>query len=368
MSTAVNPEMEEQLRVWAGRLLVAPRDATPNTERNPGILGVFLRRHGVDLCLHHVLSEHAPAASHTLPGPDTRHEIAVEMARTHEFCRVSRALRERFNEPPLVFKGQALAHTLYPQPWLRPRGDIDILVKRAAMPPLCRAMERLGYEKALGTDGDLVMTQTAMRRRSGGVEHVWDLHWKLSNRPALSGIISCQALRQTAVEVAVGNTIFAAPSDVDSLLIACLHLVGHHAGEVRLIWLYDIHLLVAALSGAERERFLDKAMDGPRVRAACHAAFELTQRYLPAERTDDLRRELDPGTGARQRSGRTYLSRLAEDARAVDKGHRLRFVRQHVFPSADYMMKRFNIRRRWQLPFWYAVRIGRAIPKLFRRR
>lgn len=363
-----NQDMEERLRIWAGGMLVSPRGATSNAEWDPETVNDFLQRHGIDLCLHHVLSDHRAQPPRPLAAPDTRHAIAVEMARTHEFCRVGRALRERFNEPPLVYKGQALAHTLYPQPWLRPRGDIDMLVERDAIPPLCREMERLGYEKTLDTDGDLVLTQTAMHRRAGGVEHVWDLHWELSNRPAFSGFISCRELRQTAAEVTVGDTVFAAPCNVDNLLIACLHLIGHHGGGVRLIWLYDIHLLAASLGSAERERFLEKAMDTTPVRAACHAALSLTHRYLPSGDTDALRRTLDPGGGARWRAGQSYLAGLVADGAAVGRGNRLRFMAQHIFPSSEYMIRRFGIRRRWQVPFWYGIRIARAIPKLFRRR
>ncbi len=147
-----------------------------------------------------------------------------------------------------------------------------------------------------------------------------------------------------------------------------MHLIGHHAGEPRLIWLYDIHLLAGLLKDSEYRRFLDEAAAPAAVRAACHAALALTQRYIPSERTDRLCCALDPGPGERWRMNRFYLTGLFADASAVGRGRRLRFVGQHIFPSAAYMVKRFDIRHRWQLPFWYAVRIGRAIPKLFRRR
>lgn len=334
----------------------------------PKAVEAFLRWHGIEPCISHFLPEHHPARAGALPEFDRPHVIAVEMARTHEFVRVLTEIQDRLPDPPIVYKGQALAHNLYPHPWLRPRGDVDVLVEQSSVAGLLDTMGRLGYEKTLSTEADLVMPQASMRRRHAGVEHVWDVHWGISNRPAWSDILAYDALQGAAVNVPVDRISFRAPCPAHSLLIACLHLIGHHPGEHRMIWLYDIHLLAASLSAAERRRFMDQAMERPQARAACHAALEATQRYIPGEPTDELRLALDPGPGARWRGERSYLAGLVEDAGAVAKGNRLKFVTQHVLPSSDYMMKRFGIRHRWQLPFWYVVRIGRAVPKLFRRR
>lgn len=359
---------EEALRKWAGARLVDPHTELAPPVDQSDLLRSFLRLHGLGPVLVNGPSADASGSS---PVPDTgavAGYVAMEMARQEEFNAVFKKMQSALGLQPIFLKGQALAFSLYAHPWHRPRVDIDALLERDDVPRLVDLLVEQGYQKLVGVDGDLVLPQTIVRKTSHGASHMWDVHWKVSNRPAFTDILTYRTLRESAVPVRAGDISILTPDRPDSLLIACLHLMGHHTADPRLIWLYDIHLLAAALGGTERERFLDKAMDRPPVRAACHAAFELTQRYLPAERTDDLRRALDPGARARQRAGRTYLTRLAEDARAVDQGNRLRFVRQHVFPSADYMMKRFAIRSRWQLPFWYAVRIARAIPKLFQRR
>lgn len=363
-----DPESEELLRRWGGQVLANAGAAPPMPVADPEAVEAFLRWHGIEPCISHFLPEHHPARPVALPEFNSRHAIAVEMARTHEFIRVLTDIQGRLPDPPIVYKGQALAHTLYPHPWLRPRGDVDVLVEQTCVSGFLGELQGHGYEKSLSTEGDLLMPQASMRRRHAGIEHVWDVHWGISNRPAWSDFLGYGVLREAAIDVPVDGISFCAPCPAHSLLIACLHLIGHHPGELRLLWLYDIHLLAASLSTGECRRFMDQAMERPQVRAACHAALEATQRYIPGEPTDELRRALDPGPGARWRGGRSYLAGLVEDAAAVAKGKRLRFVTQHVLPSSDYMMKRFGIRHRWQLPFWYVVRIGRAVPKLFRRR
>lgn len=320
MSTTGKREVEECLRIWSGRVLLAPGNPPPSPVSDPRVMDAFLQRHGIALCINHALSDHSRNQMPSVPAADTHRAIAVEMARTHELSRVAGVLQTRLTTPPLVYKGQALAHSLYPQPWLRPRGDIDILVQRSDLSQAVNEMERLGYQKVLSTDGDLIMTQISMYRQFSGFEHIWDIHWDLSNRPTYSDILGYGELMRRAVEIRVNEVAFLAPCPSDSLLIACLHLIGHHGGDVRMIWLHDIQLLAAALSDSEHRRFLDKAMDNARVRAACHAAMALTQRYLPTGRVDDLGRELDPGAGARLAASGTYLAHLAEDALAIDKG------------------------------------------------
>jgi len=350
--------------------MLTGRRAEDAPTTDPVVIRSFADRHGISQLLAGMDNDSAPS----LPGgpalsrPDTRGAIAEDMARAHELARVFGECERQLERPPVVIKGQALARTLYAHSWQRPCGDVDVMIEAAAVQELSGVLVQMGYTRTTSVEGDLVMTQVAFHRSATNVEHIWDVHWQISNRPALAGAITYQALLDNAVEVPVGGSAFLAPAHVDALLIACIHLVGHHLGEPRMIWLYDIHLLIQALSEAEEQRFLERAARPASLQSACHAALSLTGKYLPADRTTTLARALDPGPGGRWRTQEHYFQRLLDDAHAVGRGRRLQLLGQHLFPSRAYMMRRFGIRRRWQLPFWYAVRFGRAIPKLFRRR
>lgn len=360
--------LDERLKLWAGGVLcgVPARSIVPSDR--PGALKDFAHRHGIGPVLAQSLAEQrADLADCILSGRDRRQLIANEVIREEEFAASIKHIESVLDERAVVFKGQALGYNLYEQSWLRPRCDIDLLVEEQQVPAAMEAFNDLGYRRMAAIDGDLILQQAAFHKRSPYLEHVWDLHWALSNRPGYSGFLDAQTIRAGAVPTPVDGAAVLTPNPVHSLLIACIHLIGHHPREARLIWLYDIHLLTASMSHAQEELFLEQARRRPEIQAACHAALQLTAKYLPAPRNSGLCRELDPGTRSRGSIHRRRLGGLLDDARALSAGRRLRFIRQHAFPSPEYMTKRFHIRHRWQLPYWYAARIGRAIPKLFRR-
>jgi hypothetical protein len=364
---------EEALRLWAGAILAGGRPVPePPADTGPAQIREFLQQHRAHAAVYDRAERNPEIRLSTEPWRrlqgDCRQLAAAELIRENELVRMLGAAGSRLSPPPIVFKGAALAYQIYPTPHLRVRDDTDILVAPGTMAATRSLFADHGYRPSDAIDAPLVMRQASFIMQDAlNVMHAWDVHWAFSNRPAFADFLTFEGLLRTAVEVRVDGITFLAPNTVDSLLIACLHLIGHHANDVRLIWLYDIHLLAASLDTAGRRRFLARARERSQIRVACHAALEQTQHYIPGQPVDELRRALDPGDGSRWKSDRRHLAVLLDDAEAIGRGNRLRFAAQHVFPPADYMMKRFDIRHRWQLPFWYLVRIGRAIPKLFRR-
>lgn len=359
---------DEALRCWVGGLLAGAHRDTRAPCNDPAALAAFLQHHGIRPCLEDVLTQQGLALTGVAAPPGQDHQcIAGEMVRAHEFSKTLRRAESVLPERPLVFKGQALAYSLYRQPWLRPRADIDVLIEKQHWGGLLGVFRSAGYREQTRIDGDLILRQITMRKRLPGSEHLWDVHWALSNRPAFAGILEPGRLRRHAVAVSTDEVEFLAPAPVDNLLIACIHLIGHHSHDIRMIWLYDIHLLIGSLTETQRAVFVQEALRRRESRSACHAALTLTHHYLPAEPTDLARRALDPGPRQRLNPTRRYFTRLLEDVKSTDRSSRFQLVKQHLFPSPDYMIRRFDIEQRWQLPLWYAVRIGRALPKLLRR-
>ena len=73
-----------------------------------------------------------------------RQAMLSAMQRIGELCRLLDALAA-VGIRPVVFKGAALAHTLYPSPACRPMGDIDLWVTEAEMPAAITVLAGLGY-------------------------------------------------------------------------------------------------------------------------------------------------------------------------------------------------------------------------------
>jgi len=359
---------EEALRCWAGGLLAGAHRDTRAPCNDPAALTAFLQHHGIRSCLEDVLTLEGLTVTGMAASPVQNHQhIAGELVRAHEFSTTLRRVESVLPERPIVFKGQDLAYSLYRQPWLRPRADIDVLIEKQHWGGLLEALRSAGYGEQTRIDGDLILRQITMRKRLPGSEHLWDVHWALSNRPGFADVLEPGRLRRHAVAIQTDEVEFLAPGPVHKLLIACIHLIGHHSQDVRMIWLCDIHMLIDSLTESQRAGFREEALRSRESQSACHAALTLTQHYLPAEATEKLCRALDPGPRHRLNPKRRYFTRLLEDVKSTDTGSRFQLVKQHLFPSPNYMIRRFNIEQRWQLPLWYAVRIGRALPKLLRR-
>jgi hypothetical protein len=152
---------------------------------------------------------------------------------------------------PVLFKGTALAYSLYPAGALRARGDTDLIIPPDALPQTTAVLESLGFERGMGTSGEFVAYQTDFTRTEAGGEHSLDVHWRINNSELLSRLFSYQELLQRACPVPQLSPDALAAGTVDALLLACMHRATHkqnpyyvdeqaHYGGDRLIWFYDI--------------------------------------------------------------------------------------------------------------------------------
>src|SRR5438105_1544728 len=113
---------------------------------------------------------------------EARSESLTEVAGNPELCRVLEHLSAVDGARPVLFKGAALAHSHYPEPWLRPRLDADILISPASVPASLDALERAGYQPQTATSGTLVVSQASLDRTDRfGITHSLDVHWQIAN-------------------------------------------------------------------------------------------------------------------------------------------------------------------------------------------
>lgn len=162
----------------------------------------------------------------------------------------------------VIFKGGALAYTVYAKAWQRPRTDTDILINRSELNEFSRVFEGLGYSKLFAISGDYVSYQCTFGKHLVGSATInIDVHWRINNRQCLARSFSLIELQQTGQMLNSFTAKPLMPSYVDCLLISCLHRLGHHHREERLAWLYDIHLLCDSLNPDDWEILVQKASD-----------------------------------------------------------------------------------------------------------
>jgi hypothetical protein len=273
----------------------------------------------------------------------------------------------------LVLKGVPLSFSHYGNPALRPRGDADILVRAALRARALALLEQLGYRADVAIDGDLVSYQLTHEHVDRyGTRHCVDLHWRISNSQVLAQLLADDELFDDAVAVPGLGPHARAPSAVHALLFACMHRaghvnapyyvagVGHHGGD-RLIWLYDIHLLLSRMDAAERARFCGLARS-KRMTMLCRDAVASAQRAFGTGAADHVLAALPVVPGEREASSAVLrhgrIRQLLGDLRALPSwSERMRMLAQHALPSRRYMESRFPDARLQWLPVLHARRL-----------
>lgn len=304
------------------------------------------------------------------PARQVKDAEAIELARRDHLVRVLGALAGS-GVKPLLLKGAALAYSIYPSPGLRPRVDTDLLIRSSDRDICHRVLSDLGYEKENAIHGELVQYQSgyAMQDRFG-IGHVLDVHWRISNTQLFSQALGYEELSSRALSLEALGEHARGPAPVHALLHACMHRAHHlHSpmtmdgeqgtGGDRLIWLYDIHLLVESMSRQELVEFA--ALAGrKRIRAVCRDgllratgcfATQLPEEVLLAL-TSKGAAELSE---AHLRTGRIH--HLLTEIRSLPSWRdRVRLLKEHLFPPMDYMFKKYSVSSRAWLPMLYLKR------------
>lgn len=327
--------------------------------------------HGVSGLLHAAL-EAAPSGG--VP-PEVRGELreralraaAVELGRRHELVALLEAMA-RAGVQALLIKGTPLAYTTYPEASLRERADTDLLVLPSQRAALYEVLQARGYRRSEATGAELASSEATFWKDEASP--TLDVHWRISNSPLLAGALDFESLAIRAVAVPALGPHARAPGPEDAVLLASLHRAAHHPSPFytgdrahygdRLVWLYDLHLLTPALTDAQC-RSLARDAERHRVAGLCLDALHATQEAFGTPLPPALVEALERAATAPEpsmvllRGGRRRV--LLAELRAVRGwAERARWLREHVLPPADYMLRKYDTRRRWLLPALYVRR------------
>jgi hypothetical protein len=267
---------------------------------------------------------------------------------------------------PVVLKGPALAHTLYPNPSWRAFGDLDLLVRTTDWRRACEILAESGYRRGLPEPHagfDERFGKAAVHRNGDGIE--LDLHRTLVLGPF--GLwLDPDELFEHAVEFSVGGRALLRLDDVNRLIHACLHAsLGTLPDQ---LWTVRDVAQAALVADLEWHVVEERAMRwrvAAVVRHALTAAGELLAVPLPegagllleyrAPRGE--RRALETFITERRDRGGTALSTL----RAIPGIHgKAAYVRALLFPDREFLEARSpdgSYVRRWRRPLrWLTPR------------
>lgn len=275
----MSDDKQELWRLLAQAIGGAPTDLHGHED---AVLLRHVARHGIGPLLHQRLRQDiVKGLSDTVRNrlaTGAQSQAALDLLlndSTHSFA----GLLHENGIPALLLKGTPVAHLFYPETWLRPRCDTDVFIGEADR---VRAMELLranGYQISGQLDRRYSSKQfVASIKTFQQTFTSFDVHWKLSNRVLFQSTLpfeECLERRQPVP--ALGGHAWTL-STVDLLLHACVHRIAHgrNTERNRLLWLYDIHLLWAALGNTGQDSFVEKALDR-QVGTLCADALQVAE-------------------------------------------------------------------------------------------
>jgi hypothetical protein len=187
----------------------------------------------------------------------------------------------------------------------------------------------------------------------------FDVHWRWLNHARFARVVSFDEAFAASVEVPGLGLRTLDP--VRALLLACLHRLGSEAHDPnRLIWIYDIHLLVNALNPQQLEEFAALAV-ARNAQAACLDGLLKANQDFGTYIPDSVREVLEQPEARpslRRRIDESQLGLLLDDwNRMGNRASRLGFLRELFLPSGDALLQKYGKASRWWLPVLYVRQV-----------
>lgn len=345
MITSETPEQQE-LRYFASLLRTSEKTTSvikkPEHINNINIIN-RLDHHGVTMLIYDKgkLNEEVMEAL----APRKALMVANSDLNTRGLNKLFKNLKNAGLRKCILFKGAALAHTYYPEPWMRPRTDSDCLISQQDHDKFEAVLiSQLEFKKLFAIEGKLVSYQsTYVRKLTKNTNLILDLHWRINNRQTLAKLYTIDEISERGTTTASLNNAVIIPSAVDSILLSCIHRLGHHTGDERLIWLYDIHILANILDEDSWEELCllcEDKMIAAITLDALNVCKDLLNTDIP-ESAEKLLRELasrDEPSKLMLKRSTTQWQLFKQDLNSLDNYKlKAQLLKENLFPSSEYI-------------------------------
>jgi hypothetical protein len=332
------------------------------------LLARMAQGEGVAPLLHSILEQHESGGQPGIAAIPTKEKTRLAQsyyanaAYTAVLCReldgVLAALTEA-GVPVILLKGAALIKTLYTDPAVRPMNDLDLLVRRFDIPRAVRALQAGGFQRLMD---NYIRYHVFMLGGQSGQTSV-ELHWSLvlndQRFPELIDWFWSQSQPLEASNPRVGVL-----SPMAEMLYLAAHLGLQHKSQGRLIWWYDLYLLLNNLGEhIEWDALLLRASQAGWAETLQQSLSGVEERFgydLPAGFLRRLQQQAaaQPGqAGSMVGSSSDRRPGLGVKAwTALSWSDRLRMAWGLLFPRPAYLRWRYHPRPGWLWPLWYVRR------------
>jgi len=276
----------------------------------------------------------------------------------------------------IVLKGAALSRWLYPQPSLRPFGDLDLLIHERDRAAARQTMVACGYQDSSGSSAafrdtfycEMLFTRAVPPRQSV------DLHWNLLNSRFYRRRVNLDwfwAHTQSLGSGPVTARIFEPRAQLAHL---ALHLGLHHGNVPRLMHLYDLALLIHKCRAAIDWQAVAEYIQSAGLARPVHHVLMRTQTAWQIPLAPEVLAQFRPRiwhfsehVAFRFITAVHNEGSVLTDALSVPGAkNKLSFALQHLFPDAAYMQKHYALAPDAFLPYYYARRLVASSSKFLR--
>ncbi|RUM36408.1 MAG: hypothetical protein DSY58_05380 [Desulfobulbus sp.] len=290
-------------------------------------------------------------------------QTGVELQRSHALHKVLSALAKE-SIIPVVIKGEALAHTHYQRSSTRERGDIDLFIAPGDISQTIITMTGQGYY----IPGPLYKSHqfSCLSRKENRSGCHFDIHWRINNLSRFAKSISYpDALAESVKLPGVDHGITLC--EEHALLLACMHLDGfRQTDRARLIWVYDIHLLLHSMGEDTLISWAESAVE-KQVGDACSRSILQARHYFDSPVPESvwmILKKQQPAVSLGDRFSQTNLGLLIADLQDLpgSRARSLLFL-ELFFPSPDNLLALYKKTNRMWLPYLYCRQIIQGVIK-----
>ncbi|WP_426370162.1 nucleotidyltransferase family protein [Pseudocolwellia sp. HL-MZ7] len=266
----------------------------------------------------------------------------------------------------VVLKGFSLGYQVYKTSYLRPKTDVDILIRNEDKRRISEIFVNLGYSNPRGWEPQAINNQFSMKKMlSKGVSTLFDVHLKISNSKQIENILNYDELLISANSTQLTNiNLINKPY---ALIHAIFHLLHHKSSGdlIKLIWHYDLYLITKQLNETELVQ-LKELIKSKGLSNLVQYTLTLTANYLPtnelqhliewcntSEITKTYQPQYDYLLGRTLGIKGVWLTLCATEGLS----NKVAIIQEMVFPPAEEIYIKYGKDSGWPLVMLYIRRI-----------
>ncbi len=357
----MNYTKEKELLIAVSRLHLEDKDKAKIIElcREPLNWGYLIKRagdEGVDSLLYHHLKKVQGLAARPLDPSIPRilsskyyYNLTSNIHLLDEFYDVLKRLN-KISVEVIVLKGVLLIEKVYRNIGLRPMSDVDVLVRKEALPEVMKEMSDSGYH--ITSHGHLGYL------KDGEFPAVIDFHWDIWF-PETDDI--WKRCKMTMIKDIPVKSL----DNEDVLIYMATHQSINH-GMHKLIWLCDIHEFIRAYRDSiDWKNFIRRVKDC-NIEIPLYYTLSYTEKLLGTGIPSDVLEDLKP-VKSNSFKARVF-KKTTTNHYTVDVGHilylillkgfkrKILYLFHYIFPERDFITKRYSLSSGRNNYLYYIVR------------